>query len=150
MSTPISAPDLTKQPPRSTRVRLGNYALLPRALDKGRATLIGKNGDYHYACPLDQRLLDFLGIEAEPLKAQLAEGKGDGEILEWIKANQKNTHSDEEIAAWSATIDVRGPEGDSVEFFNQLLQNAGPQRTDIKTWSALLDLDDYVSFGGKA
>ena len=72
------APDLTKQPPRSPRVRLGGYALLPRMLDKGRATLAGKNGDYKYACPLDQRFLDFTGVDAAALKKQLAKGKGDG------------------------------------------------------------------------
>ena len=54
----MNAPDLTQRPPRSPRVRLGGYALLPRMLDKGRATLAGKNGEYHYACPLDQRLLE--------------------------------------------------------------------------------------------
>ena len=35
----IHAPDLTKQPPRSPRVRLGGYVILPRCLDKGRATI---------------------------------------------------------------------------------------------------------------
>ena len=37
--------DLTQRPPRSTRCRLGGYALLPRMLDKGRATIAGKNGE---------------------------------------------------------------------------------------------------------
>jgi hypothetical protein len=37
-------------------------------LDKGRAAIAGKNGEYHYDCPLDQRILSFLGIEAEALK----------------------------------------------------------------------------------
>ena len=50
----LQTPDLTQFPPRSPRVRLGGYAILPRMLDKGRATLAGKNGEYHYACPLDQ------------------------------------------------------------------------------------------------
>jgi hypothetical protein len=36
-----NAPDLTKRPPRSPRVRLGGLALLPRMLDKGRATVAG-------------------------------------------------------------------------------------------------------------
>jgi len=31
--------DLTQRPPRSFRVRLGNYVVLARMLDKGRATL---------------------------------------------------------------------------------------------------------------
>ena len=93
----IKAPDLTQHPPRSPRVRLGGYGALPRMLDKGRATIVGKNGEYHFNCPLDQRVLSFLGIEAEALKTQLAAGKGDGEILQWINANAKNKRSEWEI-----------------------------------------------------
>ena len=37
--------DLTQRPPRSFRVRLGNYVVLARMLDKGRTTLAGKNGE---------------------------------------------------------------------------------------------------------
>jgi hypothetical protein len=57
-----NSPDLTKQPPRSPRVRLGGYVILPRMLDKGRATVAGKHGEYRYACPLDGRFLEFAGI----------------------------------------------------------------------------------------
>ncbi len=141
--------DLTQRPPRSTRARLGGYVLLPRMLDKGRAEIAGKNGEFHYDCPLDQRILEFLGIDAMSLRVELATGKGDGEILEWIKANQRNKHTPAEIEAWSDAQSKRGPDADSQEFFNELLQGAGPKRTDIKTWADLLDLDDYVSYGGK-
>ena len=77
----ISAPDLTKRPPRSPRVRLGGYVLLPRMIDKGRADIAGKTGEYHYNCPLDQRFVEFVGIDPAALREQLASGKGDGEIL---------------------------------------------------------------------
>jgi hypothetical protein len=152
MSTPstIVAPDLTNRPPRSPRARLGGYALVPRMLDKGRAEIAGNSGEYHYNCPLDQRVLEFLGIDADPLKAELAKGKGDGEILVWILANRLNKHTPKEIAAWSAAADVREPDADSREFFDKYLSECGPNRPDIKTWSDLLDLDDYVTFGGKA
>jgi Domain of unknown function (DUF5069) len=73
----LAAPDLTQRPPRSPRQRLGGYALLPRMLDKGRATLAGTNGEYHYACPNDQRFLEFAGVDPEALKAELATGKGE-------------------------------------------------------------------------
>ena len=149
MST-IPTSDLTQRPPRSPRARLGGYALIPRMLDKGRATIGGKNGEYHFACPLDQRILEFLGLEPEVLKAELASGKGDGAILAWIQANQKNKHTPEEIAKWTTDQDNRGPDADSLEFFNQYLSQAGPNRPDIKIWSDLLELDDYVTFGGKA
>ena len=143
--------DLTKQPPRSPRVRLGGYAGLPRMLDKGRATVAGKNGEYHYACPMDQRLLSFLGIDPEALKKQLADGKGDGDILEWIEANAKYNRTATEIAAFSALAEQRAPmDVESRAYFNDLHSKAGPKREDIATWFDLLDLDDYVSFGGKA
>jgi hypothetical protein len=142
--------DLTQRPPRSTRARLGGYVLLPRMLDKCRAEIAGKNGEFHFNCPLDQRILEFLGLDAEALKAEVAKGKGDGEIFEWIKANQRNQHTPAEIEAWSDEQGQREPDADSLEFFNGMLQTAGPNRTDIKTWADLLDLDDYVTFGGKA
>jgi hypothetical protein len=142
--------DLTQRPPRSVRARLGGYALLPRMIDKGRAQIAGKNGEYNYACPLDQRILEFLGIDGDALLAELKTGKGDGDILEWIQANQKNKHTAAEVEAWSDAASKRTADADTQEFFNDLRKSAGPNRKDIHTWADLLDLDDYVSFGGKA
>jgi hypothetical protein len=144
-------PDLTQHPPRSPRVRLGGYAILPRMLDKGRATNAGKHGEYHYDCPMDQRLLTFLGLDAKALKKQLATGKGDGEILEWIQKHAKHKHNDAEIAAWSAQAELRVPSDvESREYFHEIHRKTAPKREDIATWFDLLDVDDYVSFGGKA
>jgi hypothetical protein len=145
----LNTPDLTKFPPRSPRVRLGGYVILPRLLDKGRATVVGKNGEYHYACPLDQRFLEFVGIDPDQLKKEL--GKSDGEVLAWIEKNAKYKRSPLEIAAWSAFAEQRTPmDVESREYFNGLHKQAAPGREDIATWFDLLDLDDYVSFGGKA
>lgn len=145
------APDLTQRPPRGCRVRLGGFAVLPRMLDKGRATLAGKNGDYHYNCPLDQRFLTFVGIDADALKEQLALGKGDGEILAWIQENAAHKREPWEIEQWSNWMDRRAPEDlETKEFFNGLLAKLGKNRSDILSWADLLDLDDYVSFGGVA
>jgi hypothetical protein len=146
----IQAPDLTKQPPRSARVRLGGYVILPRMLDKGRAAIAGKNGEYHYACPQDQRFLDFVGIDAGALKKELAAGKGDGEILEWIQAKAKHQRTEPEAAAWSTWAEHRAPsDAESRTFFNELHSKAAPKREDIATWFDVLDVDDFVSFGGK-
>jgi len=146
----MNAPDLTQRPPRSLRVRLGGYALLPRMLDKGRATIAGKNGEYHYACPLDQRALEFLGINADALKEQLASGKGDGEILAWIESNKTERHTPWEIAQWSTFQEQRVPtDVESRGFFHGIHSNVAPNREDVATWADLLDLDDFASFGGK-
>ena len=89
----FKAPDLTRSAPRSPRVRLGGYVLLPRVLDKCRATLLKKNGEYNYNCPLDQYFLKFAGVNPISLKKQVAKGLGDGEILRWIYKNQKHRRS---------------------------------------------------------
>ena len=43
--------DLTQRPPRSFRVRLGNYVVLARMLDKGRATLAEEKWRVHIQFP---------------------------------------------------------------------------------------------------
>src|SRR2546423_4500596 len=140
-----NTPDLTKRPPRSARVRLGGYVILPRMLDKGRALIAGKKGEYSFACPLDQRCREFAGIDPEALKKQLAAGKGDGEILEWVQKNAKIKRTDSEIATWSCFAEHRVPtDRESREFFNELQEKAAPKREDIATWFDLLVVDDYV------
>jgi Domain of unknown function (DUF5069) len=146
-----NAPDLTKRPPRSPRVQLGGFVILPRMLDKGRAAIAGKEGEYHYNCPMDQRFVNFAGISAEALKKQLAAGKGDGEILKWIQKTAKHKRTDSEIAAWSAYNINRAPsDPESREYFNKMQQTAAPDREDIATWFDVLDVDDHVTFGGTA
>jgi len=148
---PNNKPDLTQQAPRSARVRLGGFVILPRMLDKCRATIEGKNGEYHYNCPLDQRFLSLLGIDAEALKKEVATGKGDAEILNWILANATKNLNEAEIAAWSAYAEQRVPTDiESRNYFSEIHSKVGPQREDIATWFDLLDVDDYVSFGGIA
>jgi hypothetical protein len=143
-------PDLTQHPPRSPRVRLGGYALLARMLDKCRAELAGKNGEYHYDCPNDQQFLSFAGIDAAALKQQVAAGKGDGDILEWVRANARHPRTAAEIEAWSQWQDRRAPDNpDGREYFNEVHAQVAPGRTDIVAWADLLDLDDFASFGGK-
>jgi hypothetical protein len=105
--------DLTQRPPRSFRARLGNYVVLARMLDKGRATLASKNGEYVYNSSTDQHLVKFLGFDPDALSKELATGKGDGEILEWVQAHSKTPRAPWEVGAWSAFMEKRGLDGDA-------------------------------------
>src|SRR5579863_2457452 len=151
MNTPPSFVDLTQRPPRSFRVRLGNYVILARMLDKGRATLAKKNGEYNYNSGTDQHLVKFLGFDPKALLKELATGKGDGEILEWVQAHSKNPRPPWEIEAWSAFMEKRGPDSDAetLAFFAEILAKFSKTREDVKTWFEAIELDDYASFGGK-
>jgi hypothetical protein len=144
--------DLTQRPPRNFRVRLGNYVVLARMLDKGRATLAGKNGEYIYNSPTDQHLVKFLGFDPKALLKKLASGKGDGEMLQWVEAHSKTPRSPWEIEAWSAFMEKRVTDSDAetLAFFAESLGRLSKTREDIKTFFEFGELDDYVSFGGKA
>jgi Domain of unknown function (DUF5069) len=144
--------DLTERPPRSFRVRLGGFVILARMLDKGRATLAKKNGDYIYNSPTDQHLVRFLNFDADALLKELAAGKGDGEILQWVLANAKTPRTPWEIETWSAFMEKRGPDSDAetLALFAEYVGQHSKIREDIKTWFEAIELDDYASFGGKA
>jgi len=144
--------DLTQRPPRSFRVRLGNYVVLARMLDKGRATLAKKNGEYVYNSPTDQRLVQFLGFNPDALLKELASGRSDGKMLEWVEAHSKTPRAPWEIEAWSAFMEKRAPDSDAetLAFFAESLGRLSKTREDVKTWFEFGELDDYVSFGGKA
>ena len=147
----IPSVDLTQRPPRSVRATLGGYVILPRILDKCRALLAGKLGEYKYDCPNDQHFFSFVGITGDELKKVVAEGKGDGEILEWVNAHARIKRTQWEIATWSAFLCTRAPAGAEMkQFVAESLQQIAPKRADISTWFEWLDLDDYVTFGGKA
>ncbi|HUE36398.1 MAG TPA: DUF5069 domain-containing protein, partial [Candidatus Acidoferrum sp.] len=68
----------------------------------------------------------------------------------WVEKNARSRRSPIEIAAWSAFAEQRSPgDVETREYFNGMQSKAGPKREDIFTFFDVLDLDDYVSFGGK-
>ena len=147
-----SKPDLTQFPPRSPRIRLGGYVILPRLLDKCRAELAGTNGSYHFACPLDQNFLRFAGIEADAIKAEVAAGKKDAEIIQWVEQNAKNKPSDWQIAQWSAFREQAAPsDNETREYVSGAIKESKiDHREDIGTFFEWLDADDFATFGGPA
>ena len=57
-----------------------------------------------------------------------------------------------EIEAWSAFMEKRAPDSDAetLAFFVEHLGRLSKTREDVKTRFEFGELDDYVSFGGKA
>jgi hypothetical protein len=145
-----SAPDLTQHPPRSPRVKLGGLVHLPRLLDKARAHAAGKIGEYMWNCPLDQRLCTFLGLDIEALLAEVKQGRSDTEMLAWVTANAKQPRAPWEIRAWSDWLaNLAAGSAGRHQMFADELKGHSPGREDIVTYFDRLDLDDYVSFGGR-
>jgi uncharacterized protein DUF5069 len=144
------APDLRQQPPRSPRQRLGGFVWLPRLLDKGRATLAGTNGDYGYGCLLDRGFFDFVALEPEALKAQLAAGQGDAEVLQWILAHAARELSPAAIEEWSAQAERQVPSDTELDqVLSERRLGRALEGAERMTWFELLEFNDRLSFGGQ-
>jgi len=148
--TDYAQPDLTRHPPRSPRVRLGGFVHLPRLLDKARAFAAGRQGEYIYPCPMDQRFFEFTGLTAEAFLDAVRSGKSDTAMLAWVRDNLNPRRTPAEIAAWSQALEQLAP-GDARRHrtFAEEIARLAPDRDDIVTTFDRLELDDYVSFGGR-
>lgn len=81
---PATAPDLNTAFPRSPRETLGGFVVAARTLDKCRAAIAGKLGEYHFDCPLDNFLFEFAGITGGEFRAKVEAGASDEEMGEWL------------------------------------------------------------------
>ncbi len=138
--------DLSKEAPRSPRNRLGGYSLMARMIDKGRASIAGKVGEYHYACPLDQMLFQFKGVKDDEVKKLLSSGATDDEIVSWFGAHGTPKTS-EEVEAWSHGVENYSPYGDPEKkewFAGECAKlNLKPENSTLIDY---LDADDVASF----
>jgi hypothetical protein len=150
MKKKITGKDLTKEAPRSPRIRVGGYAILGRAIDKCRALVAGNIGEYHFDCPLDNMLFGFKGVRGEDFKAQIEQGAGDQEMIEWVnQSGEKKTP--EEIKRWAEDAEASSlyhhPE--KRDFFRKAVAKLGldPAKTTTFDW---LEVDDRASHAQKA
>jgi hypothetical protein len=150
MKKKITGKDLTKEAPRSPRIRVGGYAILGRTIDKCRAVVAGNIGEYHFDCPLDNMLFGFKGVNGGDFKAQIEQGGSDQEIVDWLnRSGEKKTT--EEIKRWSEEAEASSlyhhPE--KREFFSEEARKLGlePEKTTTFKW---LETDDRVSHSKQA
>jgi hypothetical protein len=133
--------DLTTSYPRSVHDKLFGLVQIGRTIDKGKAFAEGKNGEYHYNCPMDQAVFAFLGIDHNALLDVIKNAKSDADINAYVKAFI-DKKSPQEIEAWNQEWVTHKPEGESLEYFVQLRNQIAPDRTDVTAWADLLDLDE--------
>ena len=138
--------DLTKEAPRSPRVRIGGYAILARTYDKCRALLWGDIGEYHFDCPLDNMLFGFKGIKGDDFKASIETGASDDEITKWVDRNG-TSKSAEEKRVWSEEM-LKVNFYDNPEKRDWYVEQLRPLGLDPKTTPLFdwLETDDRVSY----
>jgi len=90
--------DLTREYPRPGWERLGGYPWLPRCIDKCRAALAGKLGDYIFPCPIDRELFAELDVTPEEFAQAVQASETDEEVLQALGCPKEPT---KEIERWA-------------------------------------------------
>jgi hypothetical protein len=133
--------DLTKTTPRSVGQTMLGVVQLARTTDKAKALAHGTIGEYKYDCPMDQGLFDYLGMDPKAFLQVVKEAKDDVEIEAYAKTfvSKKDSRSIEAFnKKWLSTV----PTGESLTHFEELRSKIAPSRTDVVSWSDLLDLEE--------
>jgi hypothetical protein len=114
--------------------------------DKGRATINGTMGEYHFNCPLDNMLFSFKGVQAEDVKSLLASGATDEQVAAWLDQNGIPKTADE-IKAWSDSVEAIQPYQDPEQRDWFALECARLGIDPVKSRLCdYLDTDDRLSF----
>jgi Domain of unknown function (DUF5069) len=146
VETTSKALDLTKTAPRSPRARVGGYAILARMADKGRATLNGTAGEYHFDCPLDNMLFGFKDVKGSEVKPLLGSGASDEQVAAWLDTHGTPKTS-AEVTAWSNYIEKLNPyeSPEKREWFTEVCAPLGldPRKTTLFEY---LEADDRAPF----
>jgi hypothetical protein len=142
MSVTVSRMDLTKRPPRSPHAKLAGIVSLPRLIDKVHAAAEGTLGEYDVDCPHDKPLLKFIGVDFKTFSAKCKEFRyDDAHIAQWVtgllagKTPRDLQDFNDARRAWA-------PDSHDRLYFERMRRKAAPDRTDVRTWFQLLDLDE--------
>src|SRR5450755_896736 len=81
--------DLINGMPRSPNDRLLGVPMLPRTIDKARAALAGKLGEYVYGdkSSFDKAVLDFFGLTQDEFLDGVRQSSDDGAMAGWLQSH---------------------------------------------------------------
>ena len=117
--------------PRSPYDMNAGLVMLPRTTDKCRASIAGSLGEYHYNCPLDMLLFEFLGIDAESFSAAVKANADDAGISKWIDSRCSRSQGERDA-------------------FNNSMRHRVPQDEEAATrfagWQKELGRSDYFTY----
>ena len=134
--------DLTKHFPRGPRERLAGVAMLARTIDKARAQIAGTAGEYIFDCPMDRQLFATLGISGAEFLELVDRSPDDMAVVAWLRGRNAPLEGDA-IEGHNRAIEAWAPKSaEGLERFTKQRDAIAPGRTDITTWTDLLDIEE--------
>ena len=137
--------DLSKAPPRSPKLALDGLTMLPRTIDKVRATLPGGNPGVYRISGFSERMLDTIGVTEEQLRDAVANAKSDEDVAAWLR-DHADTGKYEEFSQYISkrSIDDVTDKAAFMERYPIL-----KSRPDIYYLADMLEADDAEMFAAK-
>lgn len=136
--------NLTTQFPRSPREMLAGYVIAARTLDKCRAVIKGTQGEYHFACPLDNIFFEFTGISSDRFKELVTSGADDESVSAWILENSK-VKERRDVIRWNNDLrDKRISEMpiELQEFLESYIPEFIPSGKMVYRWFDVYDIEE--------
>ena len=130
--------------PRSPRETLGGYVIAARTLDKCRAPIAGKLGEYKFDCPLDNFFFGFTEITADSFREFVSTGADDDSVAEWIETNARPRER-REIIQWNN--DMRAKRicdlpVELQEFLEGYIPQFLPSSRPVYVWFDVYDIEE--------
>jgi hypothetical protein len=138
--------DLRKAPPRSPKAQLDGLAMLPRTIDKLRATLPGGNLGVYRISGFSERMLDKIGVTEDQLVEAVRGATSDDDVVQWLREHA-DTSKYEEFTQHilKRSIDDVTDKAAFIERYPIL-----KSRPDIYYLADMLEADDAEMFAGKS
>lgn len=76
-------------------MQLDGLAMMPRTIDKLRATLPGGDPGVYKIEGFSKRMLDTIGVPEEQLRDAVASAKNDEDVAEWLRAHADTSKYEE-------------------------------------------------------
>jgi hypothetical protein len=133
--------DLTRDYPRGPREQLEGMMLLPRAIDKARAQLEGKLGEYkYYNCRFNLRLFNTLGVTEDEFLDAVRRSPEDESLLEWIRDYVRPER--DKVQKMNDWVLHNEPKENERQEFCDELERIDPGNDSVNTWTELIDLEE--------
>ena len=115
--------------------------MIARMLDKARAYKSKSLGEYIYPCPLDQIILDFLGVDHEKIAYQ-AQKLTDEEVELWINEILSNKSINDKENINKKLLERKPNTKESINRFNLIRDEINPSIKNLTTWVELIELEE--------
>jgi len=116
--------------------------MLARTIDKARAQLAGMLGDYVFDCPMDRQLFASLGIAGDEFLDVVSQSPDDIAVVAWLRGRDAFP-AGESLDAHNDAIENWAPKTEeSRARFERQREAIAPGRTDVTTWTDLLDVEE--------